>query len=70
MANKKAEIHPGCEYCIHNIGVGKLGYMWYCEILGYCIPFGWHRCEAEYLHKGKFEIDNQKLNSWEKMHKK
>ena len=44
-----------CRRCEYNIGVGKRGYMWSCFFLDYCVPFGWHKCEAQEVGKGKFK---------------
>lgn len=52
-------IIPKCEYCKHNEGEDqKFGFMWHCKPLGYCVPFGWHKCKANALGKGNFELDN------------
>lgn len=64
-------IIPKCEYCKHNEGENKkLRFMWHCKILGYCVPFGYGRkmhpkeplqhCEAMFLGKGAFEVDEVK----------
>lgn len=65
------EIVPKCEYCKHNEGENmQFRLMWHCKILGYCVPFGYGRrksskeplqhCEAMFLGKGSFEVDEVK----------
>lgn len=55
----KETIVPKCEYCKNNEGENKkFGFMWHCKPLGYCVPFGWYRCEASYKSKGGFELES------------
>lgn len=57
----KETIVSMCEYCKHNEGENKAhGFMWHCKPLGYCVPFGWHRCEAQHRGKGGFDLDEVK----------
>ncbi len=44
-----------CRRCEFNQGIGAMGYMTHCFFLDYCVPFGWHKCEAEEVGKGKFK---------------
>ena len=59
------EIDPRCIYCKHNTGENKkFGYMWHCSQLGYCVPFGWHKCEAQSKGRGSFEVDKEKYKDF------
>lgn len=63
------EIPPRCDYCIHNSGIGKMGFMWKCDLLSYCVVFGWRKCEAKERGKGNFELDINKYNVWQEQTK-
>ncbi|WP_101690702.1 hypothetical protein [Dysgonomonas massiliensis] len=67
MAKKiaKPEIEPKCDYCVHNKGETKqFKYMYLCECLGYCVPFGMKFCEAYKKMKGDFKMDNNKYKEY------
>lgn len=50
-----ADMKDCCRRCVHNTGEGVMGWMNHCSFLDYCVPFGWHKCEAEEKGKGKFK---------------
>lgn len=66
MAKKKEEvIEPRCDYCLHNKGENQqFKFMWLCENLCYCVPFGYNFCKAEKQNKGKFKIDREKYKEY------
>lgn len=60
-----------CEYCKHNKGENeKFHFMWYCELLEHCVPFGYHRCKAQQKGKGSFAVDSAKKKEFDQLVKK